>query len=306
MAGACGVSRRTIFRDLDLLRRGGVRVAYQQPLGKFALSHPTVLPPTSFSPDEALALISLCHEVGGRGRLPFFAAAERAALKIECILPAALREHVRDTSTAVQIRMQPRNPLDRHQSIFAQLLECIAQRRASRISYESFSDNERLELKLSPYQLLFSRHSWYVIGRSAKHREVRTFNVGRILELEPLEEYFHLPHTFKLENYLGNAWHLIPEPGADHDVTIRFKKLVARNVAEVVWHKTQKCVFLADGSLEFRVRVSGLNEISWWIMGYADQAEVIEPADLRELVAARAVRAAALYNAPAQPARRPG
>ena len=47
-----------------------------------------------------------------------------------------------------------------------------------------------------------------------------------------------------------------------------------------------------DGTLDFRAKVSGLNEISWWVLGYGDQAEVLEPPELRDLVAARARRMA--------------
>ena len=91
-------------------------------------------------------------------------------------------------------------------------------------------------------------------------------------------KHFEIPRGFSLERYLGNAWHLIPEPGPDHDVLIRFSPMVARNVAEVAWHKTQQLTWNDDRSLDFQVRVSGLNEISWWILGYGDQAEVRKPA----------------------------
>ena len=72
--------------------------------------------------------------------------------------------------------------------------------------------------------------------------------------------------------------------------------MVAQNVAEVVWHKTQRAEFNTDGTLDFHVTVSGLGEISWWILGYGDQAEVIEPAELRELVVRRAKNLLARYN----------
>jgi proteasome accessory factor B len=143
--------------------------------------------------------------------------------------------------------------------------------------------------------LLFSRHSWYAIGRSSLHREVRTFNVGRIREMRVLEERFDLPRAFSVERYLGNAWHLIPD-GPDQDVVVRFRPLVARNVAEVVWHKTQRLTWRDDGALDFQVRVAGLQEISWWIMGYGDQAEVLKPARLRQMIAERATRVVDLYN----------
>jgi predicted DNA-binding transcriptional regulator YafY len=44
------------------------------------------------------------------------------------------------------------------------------------------------------------------------------------------------------------------------------------------------------------VQVSGLREISWWILGYGDQAEVLKPAALRDLIAQRALRMAEMYN----------
>jgi proteasome accessory factor B len=72
--------------------------------------------------------------------------------------------------------------------------------------------------------------------------------------------------------------------------------MVARNVAEVVWHKTQQLVHRPDGSLDFHVRVSGLQEISWWILGYGDQAEVLKPARLRQLIGERAGRLVEMYN----------
>jgi proteasome accessory factor B len=207
-----------------------------------------------------------------------------------------VRDRLRETTAAVHINKQPGNRLEGHLPFYQRLLACIAARRAVRIVYDSFSDGKCIRIKLCPYRLLFSRHSWYVIGRSSVHREVRTFNVGRIQDLNVLEERFHLPRGFNIGRYLGNAWHLIPEPGPDSDVVVRFSPMVARNVAEVVWHKTRHVVPREDGSIDFHVRVSGVREISWWILGYGDQAEVLKAARLRQLIADRAGRLVELYN----------
>ena len=88
---------------------------------------------------------------------------------------------------------------------------------------------------------------------------------------------------------------MIPQPGPDARVSVRFSPLVAQNVSEVTWHKTQRVKFREDGSLEYSVQVSGLNEIAWWILGYGDQAEVLQPAKLRRLVAQRARNMCAMY-----------
>ncbi len=207
-----------------------------------------------------------------------------------------LRDRLRESAGSVKIQLVPTNRLGGHEPIYQQLVAAAARRRAVRIDYDSFSEQTHITTKLCPYRLLFNRHSWYVIGRSSLHREVRTFNVGRIERLEPLGETFDIPRRFSLDAYLGNAWSLIRE-AAEQQVVVRFEKLVARNVAEIHWHKTQRIEPLPDGRIDFHVTVAGLNEISWWILGYGDQAEVISPPALRKLVSERAARLLAKYQA---------
>ncbi len=296
LALECGVSRRTIFRDLDVLRQSGVPLQYDELLQQYRIPGTYYLPPTNFTPEEALSLIVLCHELGSRGGVPFFGPARSAALKLESSLPGRLRELLQGMADAVRIQPAPANPLLDHQPIYDKLLEAVSGRRRVRIRYGSLTEWEDIRTQLSPYRLLFSRRSWYVIGRSSLHRTTRTFNVGRILDLEVLDASFQIPRGFSIERYLRNAWHLIPEPGPDQKVAIRFEKMVAQNVAEVAWHKTQEVTFNDDGTLEFQATVSGLNEISWWILGYGDQAEVLRPAKLRRMVAERAKRTAQRYG----------
>ncbi len=255
-----------------------------------------MLPATNFTPEEALAMIVLAHELGSSHQLPFFESARSAALKLENALPHRLREELKRATRAVRIKTGPVSARRGERGYYEELVDAIGTRRAVRMQYESLAEESEVRTKLHPYQLLFSRRSWYVIGHSSFHRQTRTFHVGRIRRLEPLDETFQIPRGFSIERYLRNAWHLIPEPGPDQRVTIRFQPQVARNVAEVAWHPTQQLHFREDGRLDFQVTVSGLNEISWWILGYGDQAEVIEPPELRQMIARRARDMLAQYQ----------
>ncbi len=278
-----------------MLRQSGIPLAFDERKQQYCIPGSCLLPPTNFTPEEALSLVVLCHELGNGGGLPFLAPARSAAVKLESSLPTRLREQLRDVVSTIRIQPPPINPLEGRKPIYDQLLEAIVNRRAVRIRYHSLAEQERIVTRLSPYRMFFSRRSWYVVGRSSLHRAKRTFHLGRILELTTLDEHFQVPRGFSIERYLGNAWHMIPEKGRDSEVVVRFSRLVAQNVAEVNWHKTQRLAWRDDGTLDFRVTVSGLNEISWWILGYGDQAEVIEPPELRRLVAERAKRMAAMY-----------
>ncbi len=296
LALECRVSRRTIFRDLGVLRDAGVALVFDEDLRVYQIPGGRLLPPTSFSPDEALALVVLGHELGNGRGVPLLSAARRAVMKLESNLPQRLRDYLRRVAPGVRIAMAPANALDHAGGVYETLLASLSQRRAVRIRYDSLAESSEIHTRLAPYQLLFSRRAWYVIGRSSLHRQVRTFHLGRIRQLDTTEEFYQIPHKFSLDGYLRNAWHLIPEPGPDREVVIRFQPLVAQNVAEVTWHKTQRVTHRDDGSIDFQVTVSGLGEITWWILGYGDQAEVISPPELRRRVAAHVAQLAERYR----------
>lgn len=302
LAELCGISRRQVFRDIRTLQDSGVPVLYDASRQGYWLAAATYLPPTDLTLDETLSLLILASELGRREGIPFQQAARDAAMKLLSNLPAQLRAHIGEVSSAIDIRPEPHHELRGAREHYERLVAALRRHRRIRIRYHSLFEQRELSTLLSPYRLLFVRRSWYVIGRSSVHRAVRTFHVGRILNSEPTEDRYDIPPRFTLERYLGNAWRLIRERGRRAEVTIRFQPKVAANVAEVAWHKTQRVAWRDDGSIDFHVTVDGLNEISWWILGYGDQAEVLDPPELRAMIAEHAQNLVKAYRK--RPARR--
>ena len=85
------------------------------------------------------------------------------------------------------------------------------------------------------------------------------------------------------------AWDVIGDD-APAEIVIRFDPTVTQRVHETRWHHSQVEELEDDGSLLWRARVSGVLEIRSWILGWGPAAEVLEPAELREWVAAAARR----------------
>ena len=197
LAQTCGVSRRTVFRDLDVLRAAGVPLTFDPQAQRYHLRGSHLLPPTNFTPQEALTLLVLCHELGQADGLPCHGAASRAAIKLESSLPSRLRDYIRDATQAVRIRLDASNRLHAQEPVYEQLLLAVTQRRQVRIGYESLTEWAQISTRLSPYRLLFSRRAWYIVGRSSLHRSVRTFNLSRIRSLEALDSGFSIPRAFK-------------------------------------------------------------------------------------------------------------
>ena len=291
----CNVHRRTVFRDIGELKRCGFVIDFDKEQRRYLIVNNAVLPDLQLTLDEALAFITLCFEAGDKVRIPFLQAARSAAIKVQGLLPPSMTDQIARLGNAMQIKPEPVNPLTGSQPAFEAIRRALQRRCAVRITYKSPVEPECRTL-LHPYRLFFNRRSWYVIARSSLHRDVRTFHIGRIVFLEETDTVFKIPPGFTFRKYFRNAWNMIPEPGPDHEVVVRFSPLVAQNVSEVLWHSTQRIQPNGDGSVDFHVTVSGLNEISWWVLGYGKEAEVRQPGALREIIRKHAVELAKKYS----------
>ncbi|WP_437223557.1 helix-turn-helix transcriptional regulator [Planctomicrobium sp. SH661] len=299
LASSCGVSKRTVFRDIKTLQDAGIQILYDAPQQGYWISTHSYLPPANLTLGETLSLLVLAQDAGTQDRgVPFQEAARDAALKLQSNLPSHLVPYASDLAHSVKIQTEPQADLKDGQVHYERILRGLTNRKKIRLKYHSLAEQAVIQTLLSPYRLLFRRHTWYAIGRSSLHRSVRTFHLGRVEESELTEDSYTIPPRFSLKKYFGNAWNFIREPNARTIVKVRFQPMVAQNVAEVCWHPTQQIEWNDDGTLDYTVQVDGIHEMSWWILSYGDQAKVLQPAELVELVIKRAKNMVEQYSSP--------
>jgi len=281
-----GTSRRTLFRDLKELRAIGVPFRYDARTGGYTIEPEFFLPPVDLNLQEAPSLLLLVHKARNQIQLPFKNSALLAALKIENNLPAGIRQYCNMALRNISTRVGAQAPIHHSGGLdktFAQLQKAITKKHKVSIRYNSLSDGRIIDVLLCPYHLLYNQRAWYVLGYSSLHKSARTFKLNRINELKTTEQCFLGGENFDLEDYLGKAWSMIPE-GRIYNIKLRFLPRVANNVTEVQWHSTQEVTRNSDGSATVEFRVDGLGEITWWILGYGDQVQVLVPKALRKRV----------------------
>lgn len=286
LAELCEVHPRTIARDIKDLAKIGVVVSYDPDTRQLKIPVQHSIPlQQRLQREEAFAILTLCLEGLKNPRYPFMEAALEGVRKILSTFPFETAQHLRKRAGIAFMKKEPMHPHLQSREFFENLQKAMVRKKKVRIRYRGALDKEEIGTLLEPYQLLFVRRAWYVIARSSLFQETRTFHLGRIQKLEITDEDYRIPKGFSIQRYLGNAWCLIREPGPDSEVVVRFSPLVAQNVSEVHWHHTQRTTpNPADGSLLFHARVSGTNEILWWILGYGKEAEVLQPRELREKI----------------------
>ena len=295
LAAECGVSRRTIFRDLNTIEMAGIPVFYDHPTGRYRIHETALMPAINLGLDEALALVVLASELGKPGRLPLLEPARDAAAKIEASLPLGMRAMLGGLARTMAVRPTPAARHNALREIYHQVQRAIVRRQPLQAVYISFHEAGQIRTRLEPYWLLFNERAWYVIGRSSKHRAVRTFKLGRFKTLTPAKGRFEMPAGLTLEKHLGNAWRMM-RGNKTYQVHLKFSPLISPNVAEVNWHRTQKVSWDDDGCVHFSVTVDGLDEIVWWVLGYGPEVEVLSPPDLRKRLSEMAGRMLAVYE----------
>ena len=296
LADELEVSRRTVFRDLNVLEMARIPYHYHPERQGYQISRHFFLPPVNLTLTEALAMLSLTGRLRSTARVPLQAEAARAAVKLESVLPEEISQYVGRVLDRLTVHLSPTSDHHGVDETFDELASAIVDRRVCKLTYHSFYEDQIIKTAIRPLRLVFVERAWYTIAYSEMHNEVRTFKLVRFRQLTPMRRHFDEPADVDLSEYFGDAWRMIPE-GKLWNVHLRFDKLVAGNVAEVQWHRSQRVEWRADGSIDFHVTVDGLGEITWWLLGYGDRVTAVSPPELQKRIATVARRLVAKYKA---------
>ena len=140
---------------------------------------------------------------------------------------------------------------------------------------------------IHPYALVSAEGTWYVIAHSPESKGMRLFRLDRVVEASLVSGAFEVPADFDPAEYVQGARPYF----AEHDVAavVRYSARVAPWVLERGEAEVQE-----DGSVVVRPRVADPRWLVRHVLGFAGEAEVLEPEELRDAVtrAAEAVAAA--------------
>ena len=292
VADQIGVSKRTVYRDLRAMEIDAELPIWQDG-GRWGLESGVFLPPLALTLPEATTFF-LAARVLAKATDEHDSELLSAYVKLAEVLPPVLAEHLHATVDAYATT--PRN--ERFTRVLRVLTKAWAERRIVEITYGPGVyelDKPPRVTRVRPYAIEPSAltRALYLIGLDESRKARRTFKVERILEASLTPETFQGSSTTIAQELLA-AWDVISdEPMVQ--VRVRFSPEVAARVAETRWHPGQSTEPQADGSLVWSASVSGLREVRIWILGWGADAEVLEPAELRESNAAELSRAAARY-----------
>jgi len=305
LAAEFEVSVRTIYRDVDQLSAADVPIyADRGPSGGFQLLDGYRTRLTGLSPAEAETL-SLAGLPGPAAQLGLADVLTAAQLKLNAALPERARANAGRVATRFHL-----DPVGWFRSADdAKLLPAIANavwnEKCLDVRYRRAEG--AVERRLQPLGLVLKAGIWYLVAQVGD--QPRTYRISNFIDLAVTEESFERRKDFDLTRFWVTSSRAFETSVYHSSATLRVTarglarldglgSLVAQAAAETATPPD------AGGRLSVTIPIESVERAASDLIALGADAEVVEPSELRDRVAATVQELVRLY-APAQPERRP-
>jgi predicted DNA-binding transcriptional regulator YafY len=293
------VSVRTIHRDVDALSASGVPIyADRGPHGGIRLVDGYRTRLTGMTADEAEALF-LSGLPGPAAELGLGTVVAAARLKVLASLPTELRARASRLVERFHLDAAAWYHADEPVPLLGPLSEAVWESQRITVSYNR--GDKTVDRVLEPLGLVLKAGVWYLIASA--DGQPRTYRVSRVIRVTPLEESFERPSSFDLAAF----W---TESSAAYERDTPRIQVVLRLPAERLPRLHGVCgdrpyetlerldVQDPDGWIHVRLWLDWPSEVVSQILAVGSECELLEPAELRDRIAAQARRLASHYETP--------
>lgn len=289
------VSERTIHRDMEALSAAGVPVFAERGAGGgWTLPDGYETDLTGLSPDEVQAVF-LTRPSRLLADLGLDRAAEGAAAKLLAALPSGQRRGAEFISQRIHIDAAGWGQPDERTAALPALQDALWRDRQAVITYQS-NDSEPFERLLSPLGLVAKGSVWYLVA--LVDGGIRTYRVSRMPAVRVTDLPCERPQDFDLAKY----W---TEQSREFIASLPRYPALVRVAPEIVPRLRFAGRFArierqespaTDGWSKVEIRFETIDEAREYVLGFGGFIEVLEPAELREVVIAQAKAVLEFYG----------
>ncbi len=297
------VSPKSIQRDVDFMRdQLGLPLAYDaRRWGYYYTQAVGEFPTIKITEGELFALVVAEKAVqqyrGTNFEKPLLSALE----KLSEALPESFSLNLADWDRTISFRTSAEPVLDLE--VFDALARATSRHQQLEITYRKPGRAEAELRLIDPYHLANVNGEWYLFAFDHLRRDVRTFVPSRIQRLRATGVSFPRPEGFSVDKRLRGSFGVHSGEGK-YDVALRCSARVADFIREKRWHASQVLQDLADGEVELRLKLTSLQEIERWVLGWGGEVRVVTPEVLADRVRSAARALLRRHAPPAQSARR--
>ena len=285
LASELGCHPRTVYRDLEALQVAGFPV-YNERVDNSSLwsllDSAKHLIPVPFNVTELMALYFSRGMLRTLKETIFYDALETLFQKVKTTLPPEYLKYLGQFEESLEVGLKPYKNYSGYGEIINSVNRAVVRREYIDIAYYTMNRKKMTRRTVAPYKIWFFDGTFYMLAYCRLRNGIRLFALDRIKSLDATTEHFETPDDFDVDSLLQSSFGAFI--GDPVEVVIRFAADVAGYIEEKVWHASQQIEKQDDGSILFRVKVAGTDEIKFWVMTWGAKAQVIEPLSLRDAI----------------------
>lgn len=199
LAGQLGVCRRTIFRDLNMMRQAGVELYFEEHLDCYRLSPQENLVATPALDQEELTTLIAAVHLSVLRKLPDCDDLLRQSIsKLLACSPRQVQHHATRVIKSCCVHAVDNEDNSQTAQIVHHILTAISQRKILRVKVVDPNAGTEIQTHFAPYQMIAAVDKWQVVGRSSHHRGVCTFEPRDMKQPEITDEIYAIPRRFQL------------------------------------------------------------------------------------------------------------
>lgn len=163
------------------------------------------------------------------------------------------------------------------------LLHAIKLQVQIKFSYKKFWEDEMTQRNVEPYALKEFKNRWYVLANDMKDKQVKSFALDRLSDLEITKRKFQMPNNFNVNEHYKYCFGIIsPNDNPLEEVILSFTEEQGKYIKTLPLHHTQE--ILIDTKKEFRIKLQLYitHDFKMELLSYGDQLKVIAPKSLAE------------------------
>ena len=139
------------------------------------------------------------------------------------------------------------------------------------------------EYEFNPLGLIFRDSSVYLVATLWDYKDPRLFALHRFEKIDLLDTHLNKPDLFNLDDYIASgATDYALQTDEPLELLARFDPDAASHLYETPLSEDQILIECEDGRVELRATVMDSLQLRWWLRGFGQWVEVIEPVELRE------------------------
>ena len=164
------------------------------------------------------------------------------------------------------------------------IIDALKQNRRIRFSYKSYTRSKPTDgIMLEPYFVKIFKQLWYVIGMNVKDKQIKTYSLDRISNLNILQDTFDMPEDVNPSEFFKDCFGIITNRNSAKRIVLRVEPTQAKYFRALPLHSSQQ-EEVHDNYSIFTYTMRITYDLKEELMSHGASIEVLAPQELKTLI----------------------